>query len=112
MTFGYLLFYQPSTLMQTNSLIIFFIGFNILESLLPTWLTHKTPNSINGTLLGLFYSSQYLGIFTGGVLGGLMLEFANSDLQQILRFGLILLIITPGMYLAYFQTTKQKLFSE
>jgi len=53
------------------ALILFFGGFNLLEALLPTLISRAAPAGTRGTAMGVYSSAQFLGIFLGGVLGGL-----------------------------------------
>jgi len=51
-------------------LFIFFTGFNMLEASLPSLVSKKAPTTHKGTALGVYSSAQFLGLFTGGSLGG------------------------------------------
>lgn len=51
-------------------LLIFFSAFNLLEASLPSWLSKVCPVGSRGTAMGIYSSSQFLGAFAGGVLGG------------------------------------------
>lgn len=55
-------------------LACFFAGFNFLEAGLPARLSILAAGSLRGTSLGVFASSQFLGIFAGGVIGGRLLS--------------------------------------
>jgi MFS family permease len=52
------------------ALIVFFAGFNIMEASLPSLVTKTAPSGSRGTATGIYSSSQFLGIFAGGVVGG------------------------------------------
>lgn len=52
------------------ALVIFFGGFNAMEALLPSLVTKMAPAGVRGTATGIYSSSQFLGIFFGGVGGG------------------------------------------
>lgn len=56
------------------SLCLFFTAFMMLEALLPSLLTRLVPADCKGAATGLFSSLQFLGIFTGGLLGGLLVH--------------------------------------
>jgi len=56
------------------SLAFFFAGFNFLEAGLPARLSLRAPGELRGASLGVFSSSQFLGAFSGGLLGGYFLE--------------------------------------
>jgi predicted MFS family arabinose efflux permease len=53
------------------ALILFFGGFNLLEALLPALISRAAPSGARGTAMGVYSSAQFLGIFLGGVVGGL-----------------------------------------
>ncbi len=52
------------------ALLLFFVAFNVLEALLPSLLAKFAPADRKGTAMGVFSAAQFLGAFTGGVLGG------------------------------------------
>lgn len=52
------------------ALAIFFAGFNFLEASLPARLSILAKGEIRGASLGVFSSSQFLGAFAGGLIGG------------------------------------------
>ncbi|MBC8119112.1 MAG: MFS transporter [Burkholderiaceae bacterium] len=51
-------------------LLVYFTGFNILEACLPSLVSRIAPASATGLALGIYNTSQALGLFAGGVLGG------------------------------------------
>jgi MFS family permease len=52
------------------SLTLYFIAFNILEASLPSIISKIAPAAAKGTAMGVYNTSQSLGVFTGGALGG------------------------------------------
>ena len=52
------------------ALVIFFAGFNLLEASLPSLITKTAPATQKGTAMGMYSSSQFLGAFAGGAIGG------------------------------------------
>jgi MFS family permease len=52
------------------ALVIFFAGFNLLEASLPSLVTKTAPATKKGTAMGIYSSSQFLGAFAGGSIGG------------------------------------------
>lgn len=52
------------------ALAIFFGGFNFLEAGLPARLSIAAAGEVRGASFGVFSSSQFLGAFAGGLLGG------------------------------------------
>ncbi len=59
-----------SATMVVVALAIFFAGFNFLEAGLPARLSVAAAGEIRGASFGVFSSSQFLGAFAGGLLGG------------------------------------------
>ena len=55
------------------ALAVFFAAFNYLEARLPALLTTSASAQDRGAALGMFATSQFLGAFAGGALGGLLL---------------------------------------
>jgi len=52
------------------ALVLFFAGFNFLEAALPARLSLLAKGEVRGASLGVFSSSQFLGAFAGGLIGG------------------------------------------
>lgn len=52
--------------------LVFFIGFNFLEAVQPSLVAKYSAVDTKGTAMGIFSSAQFLGIFVGGSLGGLI----------------------------------------
>lgn len=59
-----------NSLVLLVALIAFFSGFNILEATLPSLISKTARPDAKGTAMGIYSSLQFLGIFTGGVVGG------------------------------------------
>lgn len=53
------------------ALTVFFVGFNILEACLPSFLTLVCPPQLKGTASGIFSSLQFLGAFCGAMIAGI-----------------------------------------
>ena len=73
------------------ALIFYFIGFNYLEASLPSLVSKLAPIQRRGLALGVYNSSQSLGIFVGGSLGGLIANFYGY--QGTFLFCSLLMII-------------------
>ncbi len=59
---------------------LFFIGFNVLEALLPSLVSKVAPAGYKGTAMGLYSTSQFLGVAVGGSLGGWLLQLNGTAL--------------------------------
>lgn len=53
---------------------LYFIGFNLLEATIPSWISKRAPVANKATAMGINSSSQFLGAFFGGALGGMLLN--------------------------------------
>jgi MFS family permease len=51
-------------------LVIVFAAFNLLEATLPSLIAKMAPPDCRGTAMGFYSSSQFLGAFLGGAMGG------------------------------------------
>jgi predicted MFS family arabinose efflux permease len=58
-------------------LVLFFVGFTALETLLPALVSIFAPVSLRGTAMGVFSSAQFFGVFCGGVVGGAALQWGG-----------------------------------
>jgi MFS family permease len=52
------------------ALVVYFGGFNFLEAGLPARLSVLADVDVRGASLGVFSSAQFLGAFSGGLIGG------------------------------------------
>lgn len=50
----------------------FFVAFNLLEATLPSLVAKLAPPERKGTAMGVYSTAQFLGVFAGGSLGGLV----------------------------------------
>ena len=55
-------------------MVVFFGAFNVLEALLPSWVSRVAHGSSKGSALGVYSTSQYLGTFFGGLMGGVIYQ--------------------------------------
>lgn len=62
-----------------------------MEASLPSMVSKTAPLAGKGAALGIFSTSQFLGIFFGGLLGGAIFHQAGVDALFI--FGLILALL-------------------
>ncbi len=65
-----LTFFAFSAVPVFIALVVFFAGFNFLEAGLPARLSVLADEEVRGASLGVFSSSQFLGAFVGGLIGG------------------------------------------
>jgi predicted MFS family arabinose efflux permease len=83
------------------ALTLFFAVFNFLEARLPALLTLMAPAADRGAALGVFATSQFLGAFFGGVMGGVLLgRFGISGVFwgcAVMAFAWALLVFRPSL---------------
>jgi len=60
-------------------LFAFFAAFNVLEALLPSLVSRIAPAHARGTAIGVYNTTQTLGLFFGGLLGGWVAKHFGSD---------------------------------
>jgi predicted MFS family arabinose efflux permease len=53
------------------ALVVFFSAFNVMEASLPSLISKVAPAEVKGTAMGVYSSLQFLGIFIGGIIGGM-----------------------------------------
>ena len=73
------------------TLTIFFIAFNSVEALLPSLLSRTASSSKRGLAMGIFSTSQFLGTFFGGAIGGLIYDI--YDLNSVFLFTIFVALI-------------------
>jgi MFS family permease len=49
---------------------LFMFGFNLMEAMLPSWVSRRAPTAQRGLAMGIYNTAQSLGLFVGGVAGG------------------------------------------
>lgn len=58
---------------------VFFSAFNLLEAALPSLVSQLAPGSMRGAAMGAYSTSQFLGAFVGGAVGGIALGRLGTD---------------------------------
>lgn len=70
----------PSTLLAIAlALLVYFTGFNILEASQPSMVSKLSPGARKGAAMGVYNTTQALGLFAGGALGGVLARHAGGD---------------------------------
>ena len=87
------------------ALIVYFIGFNYLEASLPSLVSKLAPIQRRGLALGVYNTSQSLGIFVGGSIGGLIASFYGYE--GAFLFCSILIIIWLYLSISMRMPTKK-----
>ena len=86
------------------TLTIFFVAFNTIEAILPSLLSKTESASKRGLAMGIFSTSQFLGTFIGGAIGGLIYDI--YDLNSVFLFTIFVAII--WWFMVLFSPLKTK----
>ncbi|MDB4026723.1 MFS transporter [Candidatus Thioglobus sp.] len=86
------------------TLTIFFVAFNTVEAILPSLLSKTASASKRGLAMGIFSTSQFLGTFIGGAIGGLIYDI--FDLNSVFLFTIFVAII--WWFMVLFSPLKTK----
>jgi predicted MFS family arabinose efflux permease len=78
-----------SVMSIATALLIYFVGFNLLEALQPSLVSRFAKES-KGTALGVYNTTQSIGLFTGAVAGGWLMD-SQGDLS-VFAMGAALLL--------------------
>lgn len=94
-----LIFGYQSKYILLLGLGLFFIAFNVMEALLPSWLSKSAPIQSKATAMGVNASGQFLGAFCGGILGGQLLMLHNTAIgwSVLSAIAIIWLLISFGL---------------
>lgn len=94
-----LIFGYESKYILLLGLGLFFIAFNVMEALLPSWLSKSAPIQSKATAMGVNATGQFLGAFCGGILGGQLLMLNNTSLGWgiLLVISLVWLVLSFGL---------------
>ena len=98
----------PSPYVLLAAITIFFSAFNVMEASLPSLITKAAPPDAKGTATGIYSSSQFLGIFIGGVVGGWADQTGGSAMVFALTalIALLWLIASATMKQPSYLTTR------
>ena len=85
-----LIFTQANSVMTiAAALLVYFVGFNLLEALQPSLVSRFAKES-KGTALGIYNTTQSIGLFLGAVIGGYLMD-SHGDLS-VFAMGASLLV--------------------
>ena len=84
------IFTQANSVMTiATALLVYFVGFNLLEALQPSLVSRFAKES-KGTALGVYNTTQSIGLFSGAVVGGYLMD-SLGDLS-VFAMGAVLLV--------------------
>jgi MFS family permease len=64
-------------------LLLFFVGFHFLEPVLPSLITRISGERFRGLAVGVFNTSQFVGAFAGGLMGGIFLKAGTQHMLTV-----------------------------
>ena len=87
--------------MQYHRLIVYFIGFNVLEASLPSMVSKIAPSDLKGTAMGVYNTMQSVGLFVGGASGGWLFQqygFAGvfTFCSALMLLWLVIAVLAPA----------------
>jgi MFS family permease len=80
-------------------MLAFFVAFNVLEALLPSLVSRLAPAEGRGVAIGVYNTTQTLGVFFGGLLGGWVASTLGSEAVFAACAALVVLwlLVAAGM---------------
>jgi len=84
------------------ALLLFFVGFNVLEATQPSLLSKISALQAKGAAAGVYNTVQALGLFLGAVVGA----WLNARFGSVVLFGAC--AVLAGFWLLYHQLNKAK----
>ena len=78
-TFGLFTYLMHSIWEIAFLLTLFFTCFNVLEATLPGLISRWAPKESKGLALGIYNTTQNLGLFAGGAVGGLFARYFPAE---------------------------------
>jgi len=94
-----LLFFGQSLWTLSLWLLLFFVAFNVLEATLPSLVSRTAPPSAKGAALGVYNTTQAMGLFIGGAGGGYVAQNFGDNAVFAVCIGLALvwLVVANSM---------------
>lgn len=80
-------------------LLLFFVAFNVLEATLPSLVSRTAPPAAKGAALGVYNTTQAIGLFIGGAAGGYIAQHFsdNAVFAACAGLALIWLVVAATM---------------
>jgi MFS family permease len=92
------------------SLGAYFIAFNILEATLPSIISKIAPAASKGTAIGVYNTTQSLGVFVGGIAGGYLSHHYNDSAVFIFCSVLMALWLIFALSMTKPRAVKSKMY--
>jgi len=113
-----LYFFNDNLWAIVAGLWVFFCGFNLLEATLPSLISKTAPGNLKGTAMGAYSSSQFMGAFVGGSVGGWTYgEWGASYVFLFCAIAagtwlIVALFMSPPQYLANLLVSTEQMADE
>lgn len=78
-------------------LLLFFVAFNVLEATLPSLVSRTAPPAAKGAALGVYNTTQAIGLFVGGALGGYVAQNFGDNAVFAAAAGMALLWLVAAV---------------
>ena len=78
-------------------LLLFFVAFNVLEATQPSLISRFAPAGAKGAALGIYNTTQSLGLFLGGLGGGLLAQHLGAASVWLAGAALVLAWLGVGL---------------
>ena len=80
-------------------LLLFFAAFNVLEAMLPSLVSRIAPERARGSAIGVYNTTQTMGLFAGGLAGGWLAKHFGAAAVYALGVALMMawLSLVAGM---------------
>lgn len=80
-------------------MLAFFVSFNVLEAMLPSLVSRLAPAQARGVAIGVYNTTQTLGVFFGGMIGGALASYYGTTAVFAVCAVLVVLwlLIASGM---------------
>ncbi len=72
-------FFGGDVVLLSLWLMLFFVAFNVLEAMQPSLISRIAPPHAKGAALGVYNTTQSLGLFLGGVAGGSLAKHSGQN---------------------------------
>jgi len=99
-SFGMFMTFENHFVPAVISIIVYFTGFMMLEPIMPSLMSRYAKPHMKGTASGVFNTSQFLGAFVGGAVGGYLLQYGFKPVfifLGIITFIWLLTVLTMEM---------------
>jgi MFS family permease len=92
------------------ALFAYFVAFNILEASLPSLVSKIAPPEAKGTAMGVYNTSQALGLFFGGAAGGWLAQHHGFGMVFAFGAGLMAIWLALAMRMTPPPRVKTQMF--